>query len=68
MGKEILHFIVEIILIFFAVLIFRSLWLIFDRFEYFNKINVLVVMLIVGIVGTILCLHYLFGHEKEHKK
>lgn len=64
--REFLHLGVELILTLAAVLVFRSSWLILDRYNIFNSLESLIIMLTVGILGTIICVDYLVKHEREH--
>ncbi len=66
--RESWHFFVEIIIIFAAVLIFRSSWLILDSYEIFNELTMLIILLILGIIVTIIGFNYLFKHEKQHER
>lgn len=49
----------ELILIFAAVLVFRSLWTIMDRIQFFNETYVHIILLVVGIVLSIFAVYKL---------
>jgi len=57
--KKIKHIILELILIFSAVLVFRSLWAIMDRISFFNEISIHIILLVIGIVLSIFAVHQL---------
>lgn len=51
--KKYKHVILELILIFSGVLVFRSLWTIMDSIQLLNEIYVHIILLIVGVVLSI---------------
>jgi len=53
------HIGLELILIFSAVLVFRSLWTIMDRIQLLNETYALIILLIVGTILSIFAVHEL---------
>ncbi|MEM3112955.1 MAG: hypothetical protein QXI33_00850 [Candidatus Pacearchaeota archaeon] len=66
LKKEVFHLTLEILLIFAAVLIFRSAWELLDSYQIFKTKVSLIIMLIIGIVITAISTKFLFSHEKYH--
>ena len=67
LKREVFHLLLEILLIFAAVLIFRSTWELLDDYQIFSTTNSLIIMLVIGIIVTLIVTKYLFKHEKYHK-
>ncbi len=57
--------IAEIILIFSSVLIFRSAWILLDEIFIMNEMSVLIVSFFFGVVGAILCVHYILKSKND---
>ena len=57
--ETIKHIGLELILIFSAVFVFRSLWTIMDSIQLFNETYVLIILLIVGTILSIFAIHKL---------
>jgi len=57
--KKYRHIFLELILIFSAVLVFRSLWTIMDSIELLNETYVHIILLIVGILLSIFAVNKL---------
>ncbi len=53
------HIVLELILIFSGVLVFRSFWTIMDRVQLLNETYVLVILLMVGTILSIFAVHKL---------
>ena len=57
--KKSKHIILEVILIFSTVLVFRSLWTIMDRIQLLNETYAHIILSIVGILLSIFVVHKL---------
>ena len=57
--KKVKHIILELVLIFSGVFVFRSLWTLMDSISLLNEIYVHIIFLIVGIFLSILAIHKL---------
>lgn len=53
MIKKYRHIFYELILLFASVFVFRSLWTLMDSVEFFSHPAVHVILLVIGIWGTI---------------
>jgi F0F1-type ATP synthase assembly protein I len=54
----------ELFLLIASVFVFRGLWEILDRVEGMSTPVALWLSFIVGIIVTIICLRYLFNHDR----
>jgi len=57
--KKVKHIILELVLIFSGVFVFRSLWTLMDSISLLNEIYVHIIFLIVGIFLSIVAIHKL---------
>jgi hypothetical protein len=56
----------EITLLLASVFIFRSVWLLTDRFEVMHKPTALLISLVISLVVTIPALRYIIRHNEKH--
>ena len=57
--KKVKHIILELVLIFSGVFVFRSLWTLMDSISLLNEIYVHIALLIVGTFLSIVAIHKL---------
>ena len=58
------HIVFELILVFSSVLVFRSLWTLLDKIDFFNRVYIHILLLVVGIFLTIYAMYMLIHADK----
>ncbi len=62
------HVFWELTLLLGSVFVFRSLWILMDRYSFFNTNNNLIIFLVIGIIMTAIAFYKIVHSDRLFRK